>query len=45
MHGLAPCAVAARVVIALAKIFTIIEGASEIQSVIIGRAVTGLDVR
>jgi alkylation response protein AidB-like acyl-CoA dehydrogenase len=28
-----------------AKIFTIFEGASEIQRMIIGRAVTGLDVR
>jgi alkylation response protein AidB-like acyl-CoA dehydrogenase len=28
-----------------AKIFTIFEGASEIQRLIIGRAVTGLDVR
>jgi alkylation response protein AidB-like acyl-CoA dehydrogenase len=27
------------------KIFTIFEGASEIQRMIIGRAVTGLDVR
>jgi acyl-CoA dehydrogenase len=28
-----------------AKIFTIFEGTSEIQRLIIGRAVTGLDVR
>jgi hypothetical protein len=28
-----------------AKIFTIFEGTSEIQCMIIGRAVTGLDVR
>ena len=28
-----------------AKVFTIFEGTSEIQRVIIGRAVTGLDVR
>ena len=27
------------------KIFTIFEGTSEIQRIIIGRAVTGLDVR
>ena len=35
----------AAVLVALAKIFTIFEGTSEIQRVIIGRAVTGLDVR
>jgi alkylation response protein AidB-like acyl-CoA dehydrogenase len=35
----------AAVLAALAKIFTIFEGTSEIQRVIIGRAVTGLDVR
>jgi alkylation response protein AidB-like acyl-CoA dehydrogenase len=29
----------------LPKIFTIFEGTSEIQQMIIGRAVTGLDVR
>ncbi len=28
-----------------AKIFTIFEGTSEIQRMLIGRAVTGLDVR
>lgn len=29
----------------MAKIFTIFEGTSEIQRMIVGRAVTGLDVR
>jgi alkylation response protein AidB-like acyl-CoA dehydrogenase len=29
----------------LAKIFTIFEGTSEIQRMLIGRAVTGLDIR
>jgi alkylation response protein AidB-like acyl-CoA dehydrogenase len=45
MHGLAPRRVAAGIVIVVAKIFTILEGTSEIQRMIIGRAVTGLDVR
>ena len=45
MHGFGPRRVAARVVIAPAKTFTIFEGTSEIQRMIIGRAVTGLDVR
>jgi acyl-CoA dehydrogenase len=31
--------------IVFAKIFTIFEGTSEIQRMLIGRAVTGLDVR
>jgi alkylation response protein AidB-like acyl-CoA dehydrogenase len=35
----------AAVLAGLAKIFTIFEGTSEIQRMIIGRAVTGLDVR
>jgi alkylation response protein AidB-like acyl-CoA dehydrogenase len=34
-----------RTVDRVAKIFTIFEGTSEIQRMIIGRAVTGLDVR
>ena len=35
----------AAAVIEFAKIFTIFDGTSEIQRMIIGRAVTGLDVR
>ena len=40
-----PQAVDLRKTAATARIFTIFEGTSEIQRMLIGRAVTGLDVR